>query len=45
MRHAGRALLENGDDDFDRAHQRRDLRERDHLRPDIDAFARRKLRA
>ena len=36
----GRALLEDRGDDLDRADQRGDLRQRDHLRPDVHALAR-----
>ena len=39
--HAGRALLENGHDDLDCDRQRGNLREGDHLRPDVGAFPRR----
>ena len=38
-RHAGRAHLKDRGDELGGHAQGRDLRERDHLRPDIDAFS------
>ena len=40
-RHARTAHLQRGDDELDGGHERGDLRERDQLRPDVDALARR----
>ena len=45
QRHAGRALFEYRNDDLDRADQRGNFGHRDHLRPQIDPFARRIFRA
>ena len=43
QRHSRCALLEDRDDDLSSADQAGDFRERDGLRPDVDALARREL--